>query len=466
MRTKNYRNLFLISIWTVVAMLHFFGTIAAQTTAFSFQGRLNAGANPANGNFELQFKLFDSPVGGSQTGPTVAQPNVVVINGIFSTQLDFGAAAFSGAARFVEIGVRSAGDTNPFTILNPRQQVFSTPYAIQAKNAAQLGGIDAAQYVTTSTVGNSFIKNDTAQQVANLNISGNGFFAGNVGIGTAAPTTKLQVQSGGYGVTQTAGGVTVGSFISTAAGGSGWFGTRSFHPLNFFASDGALPSITISTAGNVGVGTTIPTAKLEVRNANAGQTGVYAESASGRAVWGKSVGSRGVYGESTSLEGVFGVSASGAGVSGNSGTNIGVYGESSGSSGVGVYGRNLAGGRAIYAEGNAAQTLSGNGLVKAMLYVQQDGVILRCYNGNTNVSAGNCGFSIVRNGPGDYYVDFGFQVDNRFLSVTSRNPVNPGTYVSNSFRFEVNEPNKVRVRTFIVNVDTLGDDANFMIIIY
>lgn len=38
----------------------FIGTAWAQTTAFNFQGRLNDGANPANGRYDLQFKLFDN----------------------------------------------------------------------------------------------------------------------------------------------------------------------------------------------------------------------------------------------------------------------------------------------------------------------------------------------------------------------------------------------------------------------
>jgi hypothetical protein len=95
-----------------------------------------------------------------------------------------------------------------------------------------------------------------------------------------------------------------------AAGGSGWFGTRSNHPLNFFTND-STPQATLSAAGNFGIGTSAPTAKLEIQNVGSGQTGLYAESASGRAIWGKSVGSRGVYGESSSLEGVFGISGNG-----------------------------------------------------------------------------------------------------------------------------------------------------------
>ena len=46
-------------------------SIAAQTTAFSYQGRLNDGGAPANANYEMQFTLFDALAGGNQVGATI-----------------------------------------------------------------------------------------------------------------------------------------------------------------------------------------------------------------------------------------------------------------------------------------------------------------------------------------------------------------------------------------------------------
>jgi hypothetical protein len=73
---------------------------------------------------------------------------------------------------------------------------------------------------------------------------------GSVGIGTAAPGAKLAVQTtpGGfslYGIEHTDGTVRLTTYIDGAAG---WFGTRSNHPLSFFINDG-LPSMTISGGG-------------------------------------------------------------------------------------------------------------------------------------------------------------------------------------------------------------------------
>src|SRR6187200_2136056 len=111
----------------------------AQSTAFTFQGRLNDGTAAATGNVQLQVKLFDSLTAGTQIGSTVNISSAALVNGVFSTELDFGGSAFDGSPRFLEVGVRPAGTTNPYTILSPRQHLSSVPYATQARNAAQLG---------------------------------------------------------------------------------------------------------------------------------------------------------------------------------------------------------------------------------------------------------------------------------------------------------------------------------------
>jgi hypothetical protein len=82
---------------------------------------------------------------------------------------------------------------------------------------------------------------------------------GNVGIGTANPLTRLSVQTAtaNYGFTHTDGNVVVGTWVGAGSAGtpSGWFGTMSNHPLQFFAANKGA-SITIATTGNVGIGTT------------------------------------------------------------------------------------------------------------------------------------------------------------------------------------------------------------------
>jgi hypothetical protein len=209
-----------------------------------------------------------------------------------------------------------------------------------------------------------------------------------------------------------------------------------------------------------------PSSKLFVLSPTAGVSAIYGESQSGRGIWGKSVGSRGVYGESNSSEGVFGVSTSGTGVSGNSTSWIGVYGESTSSNGIGLYARNASGGRALYTDGNAGQARASNGFVKAMVYINTDGTIRRCYNGITNSSIGNCGFtSTASTDPLGYYtVDFNFQVDDRFAAVS---PVYDFSGVNIGTQFTMSGTT-MSVKVFLTNVTFLQAALPnpFVIIVY
>lgn len=56
------KKLFLIVALTIV----FPALVAAQGTGFNFQGHLNDGTNPANGQYDLQFRLYNAVAGGAQ----------------------------------------------------------------------------------------------------------------------------------------------------------------------------------------------------------------------------------------------------------------------------------------------------------------------------------------------------------------------------------------------------------------
>jgi hypothetical protein len=142
----------------------------AQTTAFNYQGKLTDGGTAANGNYLMQVKLFDALAGGTQIGATVSDVPVTVTNGTFNVSLDFGASAFAGADRFLEISVKRL-PADSYTLLTPRQPILSAPYSIKSKtadlatNSAQLGGLDSTRFVQQDAVGNVSIG-------GNLTVSG------------------------------------------------------------------------------------------------------------------------------------------------------------------------------------------------------------------------------------------------------------------------------------------------------
>lgn len=257
---------FIVSIFIALAAAN----SSAQSTNFNFQGRLNDGANPANGSYDLQFRLFNAITGGTPVGAVASRPATVLINGVFSTTLDFGATAFNSPNNvFIEISVKRAGSPNAFTILGPRQQLTAVPFAIRATNA------DIAQNAVNAGNAVNAINAENASTAGSANIALNALSLGGV---LPAGWTRLNVQNSGDLLT---------------------------------------------------------TGRLQIT-------------------------------------------------------------------------------------GNATQAAAANGLIKAMLVVNPNGTIVRCYNGITISSTGNCGFTVTLPLTGVFRINFGFPVAERFVSVTAQ----------------------------------------------
>jgi hypothetical protein len=145
-------------------------------TAFTYQGRLVAGANAANGRFDLTFSLYDALYEGRQVGNALTNPATAVTNGYFTVTLDFG-NVFDGNARWLEIGVRTNGG-EAFTTLSPRQPLTPAPYAVLAANSSNLvGNLPAAQLsgiVPLAQLPASVVTNNATAVSISGTFSGNG----------------------------------------------------------------------------------------------------------------------------------------------------------------------------------------------------------------------------------------------------------------------------------------------------
>ena len=108
---------------------------AAPTgTGFTYQGQLSDGAALADGLFDFEFKLYDASAAGAQVGSTMTAGDVAVNDGLFSVKVDFGAGAFGGGARWLQIGVRPGNSGGAYTTLTPRQELSPAPYALALPN--------------------------------------------------------------------------------------------------------------------------------------------------------------------------------------------------------------------------------------------------------------------------------------------------------------------------------------------
>lgn len=124
-------------------------TCLAQGTAFTYQGRLTDGGNPASGSYDFRFRLSRDSFGDVYIGTSQffsAQP---VIGGQFTVNLDFGTGVFNGSNYWLQVDVKTNG-AGSYTTLIPLQKLMPVPYAMFAHTASNLTGTLS----TTQLVGN------------------------------------------------------------------------------------------------------------------------------------------------------------------------------------------------------------------------------------------------------------------------------------------------------------------------
>ena len=143
-------------------------------TVFAYQGDLHQNGSPVTALSDFQFSLWDAGSEGLRIGATQAVNNVRVSNGLFKVELDFGANAFNGDARWLELAVRQPAGTGAFTRLTPRQAINAVPYALVAQRTQQA---DQAATVTGSV---------PAAQLSGT-ISSTNLAAGSIGSDKLAP---------------------------------------------------------------------------------------------------------------------------------------------------------------------------------------------------------------------------------------------------------------------------------------
>jgi hypothetical protein len=261
-------------------------------TTFTYQGRLTDGANPANGTISMVFGLWDADMAGSNVGsPSSISTDVSVANGLFTVDLDFGAAAFSGDARWLAIRVNG-------TLMTTRQRVAPTPNALYASmagtaNAVAANGVSGISLQTGSLHFNGptylhentlYFGTDASHGVgwrrtyAGANIDGPVLFGygggalgstvpdvlalswnrqGNVGIGSDLSINGSTTMAGAC---YAQGNVEVGNSAFSASG------------LNEFTVQGIFDvgsgvtrtRLVVKQNGNVGIGRATPQAKLDV----------------------------------------------------------------------------------------------------------------------------------------------------------------------------------------------------------
>lgn len=244
-----------ILLLTLTAMVE---AAAEPGPAITYQGQLKQEGVPANGNFDMEFRLFDAPALGNQLGDPMTLNAVAVSSGLFTVTLnangEFGPSAFVSKHRWLEITIDA-------TTFAPRQALTAAPFAVTALNILGFDrhSLDAADGEPTDAL---FVDD-----------------VGHVGIGTQAPVAGLHVEGPGY----------PNSFLFlNSTGGNNDSGLRLmrdgdvyWHVFNrestgdSFTLHNALfdPILVATQDGRLGIGTSDPTEPLDVAGVIRSSTG-------------------------------------------------------------------------------------------------------------------------------------------------------------------------------------------------
>ena len=241
-------------------------------TTFTYEGRFIDGNEPINGIYDLELILYDipNPDLGMQVGFINEVNDCNVIEGYFTVDVDFSLGdpnVFNGQKRWVQVGYRNGElkDPNEYTIVRPRQEILAVPYAL---------------YAVSGTTGPQGEKGD---------------------IGPMGPQGEQGIQ-GEQGPKGDKGDT----------GDNGPMGLQGPPGDSHWQLNG---SDTYYNDGDVGIGKSNPTHKLEV-----------IDNSTAAAIRGKNEGNgSGVYGSSINGSGVSGVSSNDSGVYGNSTSGWGGY---------------------------------------------------------------------------------------------------------------------------------------------
>ncbi len=311
---------------------------APTPSAFTYQGELKVQNLPGNSSADMRFRLYDASLGGTQIGPMIQPPAAAIVNGRFTSQLDFGSGVFNGDARWLEIDVRVPAGGGLWTTLAPRTLLTAVPYALYALNASAVAGPAGP----TGPQGQTGPQGPAGPQ-------GSTGPAGTAGAqGPAGPTGSAGAPGaqGPQGLT----GPTGANGPQGPTGPQGSAGSAGASPFSLSGSNAYY------TAGAVGIGLNAPLYPLHV-NTSLPRAGYFASSLTTGAAFGllgrsASSGGVGTIGYATATTGqaigLQGQSDSNAGrgafgwSTATTGDTIGVWGRSDSTGGTGVTGHATA----------------------------------------------------------------------------------------------------------------------------
>ncbi len=202
-----------VTLLTLLFILRLTTMVAATPQQIKYQGRLSdANGDPLTGSYNLEFFLYDVPVGGSSLW-SESHVGVAVVDGLFNVILGESSALTSGL--FATDDLFFAIKINGGTETSPRQRLLSVPFARRVETVDGSGGGLISGILTVEeglSVGTGNVLGDSTGIAFGANNSATGVYSSITG-GTDNVASNRRAHIGGGYLNQATG------YFTTIGGG-------------------------------------------------------------------------------------------------------------------------------------------------------------------------------------------------------------------------------------------------------
>lgn len=154
------------------------GSTVVCGEALRYQGELLDGGQPANGRYDLRLTPHRNASSKSSLAPGITFEDVLVEQGFFYLEPDFGDAGNLGTDIWLELGVRDAEDSGTFAVIEGRTKSVLSPLVGQCWSTTGDSGVNAATNFLGTTDGAPLVLRSSA----------------GVGINTTSPRDMLTLR--------------------------------------------------------------------------------------------------------------------------------------------------------------------------------------------------------------------------------------------------------------------------------